>query len=72
MHFVTSLMILCGFAFVLCLGPVKVIWDLSEMSVHVSPHMLSTQCSRASGAEEGHSNAIAEYESNPVELGETE
>jgi hypothetical protein len=27
-----------GFVFVLCLGLVKVIWDLSETSVHAPPH----------------------------------
>lgn len=71
MHFVTLLMIFSGCAFVFCLGLVRVIWDLSEMSVHVSPHMPSTQC-RSAGAEEEHSNAIVEYELNPVELSETE
>ena len=72
MHFLTSLMILSGFASVFCLGLVKVIWDLSEMSVHKSPQMLSTQCGRSSGTEEEHSNANAEYELSPVEMGETE
>jgi hypothetical protein len=34
MHFLTSLLIICGFVFVLCLGLIQVISDLSEMSVH--------------------------------------
>jgi hypothetical protein len=69
---VTLLVILCGCAFVFCLGLVRVIWDLSEMSVHVSPHMSSTQCRSVGGAEEEHSNTIAKYESNPLELSQTE
>jgi hypothetical protein len=39
MHFITSLIIFCGFAFVVCLGLFNVISDLSEMSVHESPHV---------------------------------
>jgi hypothetical protein len=72
MHFLTSLIIFSGFVFLFCLGLIKVIWDLSEMSVHESPHMLATPHSGAGGAEEGHANATAAYESNPTELSETE
>jgi hypothetical protein len=57
MHFLTSLIVFLGFAFVVCLGLVKVILDISEMSVHVSPHTLETPHSRSGGAEEGHANA---------------
>jgi hypothetical protein len=39
MHLLTSLIIFSGFVFVFCFGLIKVIWDLSEMSVHVSPHI---------------------------------
>jgi hypothetical protein len=42
MHLLTSLIIISGFVFVFCLGLVKVIWDLPEMSAHVAPEML--QC----------------------------
>ena len=42
MHFLTSLIIFSGFAFVVCLGLINVIWDLSAMSVHVAPNMLAT------------------------------
>jgi hypothetical protein len=37
MHFVTSLIIVIGFAFVLCLGLVKMIQELSQLSIHESP-----------------------------------
>jgi hypothetical protein len=57
MHFLTSLIVFLGFAFVVCLGLVKVILDLSEMSVHLSPHTLATPHGRSDGAEEGQSNA---------------
>jgi hypothetical protein len=42
MHFLTSLIIFTGFVFVICLGLVQVIWELSKMSAHASPRMLST------------------------------
>jgi hypothetical protein len=71
MHFLTSLIIFAGFVFACCLGLVKVIWDLSEMSVHASPHMLATPHSGASRAEDGHANAPAACESIPTELSET-
>jgi hypothetical protein len=72
MHFLTSLIIFSGFALVVFFGLIKVIWDLSEMSVHVSPHMPSTPHSRTSRAEYGHAIAAAAYESNPAELREAE
>ena|ERR1700685_4144803 len=37
MHFLTSLIIVVGFAFVVCLGLVKTIWDLSQLSFHEAP-----------------------------------
>ncbi len=72
MHFLTMLVIFSGFVFVFCLGLVEVTWDLSEMSVHVSPHMLAIPHGGARGAEEGHANASTVYESNPMEQSETE
>jgi hypothetical protein len=56
MHFLTWLIIFSGFVFVLCVGVVQVIWDLSEMSIQ-------------EGRSE---NALGAYESNPTELSETE
>jgi hypothetical protein len=40
MHFLVSLTVLLGFVFVICLGLVKIIWDLSEMSAHAPPYAL--------------------------------
>jgi hypothetical protein len=37
MHLMTSLIIVFGFAFAVCLGLVKMIRDLSQASVHASP-----------------------------------
>lgn len=37
MHFLTSLIILVGFAFVVFVGLVKVIWEFSQLSFHESP-----------------------------------
>jgi hypothetical protein len=37
MHPLISLIVLAGFVFVICLGLVKLIWDLSQMSVHEAP-----------------------------------
>jgi hypothetical protein len=36
----TSLIIVFGFAFLVCLGLVKMIRDLSQLSVHASPAIL--------------------------------
>jgi hypothetical protein len=37
MHFLTSLIMVAGFVFVICFGLVKLTWDLSEMSFHEAP-----------------------------------
>ncbi len=57
MHFLTSLMTFFGFLLVICLGLVQVIWDLSEMSAHASPHVQATSPGGISGPKDGHSNA---------------
>jgi hypothetical protein len=72
MHFLASLITFSGFVFVCCLGLLNVICDLSEMSVHGSPHMPATPHRGPGGAEQGNANANAAYESNPTELSETE
>jgi len=69
MHLLTSLIIVSGI-FVFCLGLVKVIWDLSEMSAHVPPEMLAMPCGRVLEAEQGHANATEIYETGPSELSE--
>jgi hypothetical protein len=69
MHFLMSLVILCGLLFVLCAGLVNVIWYLSAMSIHVSPHMPTTPHDQSGGGLV-HANTTAEYVSNPVEMSE--
>ena len=50
-------MIFCGFVLVICLGLLQVIWDLSEMSAHASPHVQTTPPSAISGLKDGRSSA---------------
>jgi hypothetical protein len=64
MHFLTSLIIFSGFVFVVGLGLVKVIWDLSEMSVHAPPNVLAAPFGGAGGAEEGHANITSHMETH--------
>jgi hypothetical protein len=42
MYFLTSLIMVLGFAFVVCLGLVRMIRDLSQLSVHESPVIRET------------------------------
>jgi hypothetical protein len=42
MHFFISLLIVFSFAFVICTGLVKMVWDLSQIGVHESPAILET------------------------------
>jgi hypothetical protein len=70
MQFLTSLILISGFVFVLCLGLVKMIWDLSEISVHAPPEMLPTPCGETLEADQGHANGTELYESSPSELSE--
>jgi hypothetical protein len=71
MDFLTSLIIVAGFVFVVCLGVVKVIWDLSEMSVHAPPEMLPMPCGEFLEDEQGHANVDELYESIPSGLSKT-
>ena len=59
MHFLTLLIIFSGFVFVLCLGLVQVIWDLSRMSGHAAPQTLTTR------------DGTAHVSSSAADLGET-
>ena len=72
MHLLTSLIIISGFVFVFCMGLVKVIWDLSEMSAHVPPEMLAMPCGRVLEAEQGHAAATEICETGLSELSETD
>lgn len=60
MHFLISLIIFCGFAFVAGLGSVQVISDLSKMSAHPSPDMPT-----------GVSGSSMRIESEPVSVNES-
>jgi hypothetical protein len=71
MHFLTSVIIVFGFAFVVCLSLVKLIWDLSQVSVHESPAILETPGKPAS-TEEPPAKATKPYESSPTELSDTQ
>ena len=56
MTFLTLLIILSGFAFLVFLGLVNIILDLSEMSAHVPPQMLSMPHRRGNGAVDRHAH----------------
>jgi hypothetical protein len=66
MHFLTSLIMIFGFAFIVCLGLVKMVWDLSQVSAHESPAILETPGKHAI-AEEPPANAIDAYESSATD-----
>jgi hypothetical protein len=70
MHFLISLIIVFGFAFVVCLGLVTMIWDLSQMSMHESPEFPGTP-RKAASAEEPPARATESYEPSPAELSDT-
>jgi hypothetical protein len=42
MHLMTWLIIFSGFVLAICLGLAQLVWDLSEMSAHASPHVYVT------------------------------
>jgi hypothetical protein len=56
MHVLTSLIAFSGCVFVLCFGLVKIIWDLSEISIHASPDVSATPPNKAGGAEAPRAN----------------
>jgi hypothetical protein len=60
MDFLTSLIMVLGFALVICLGVVKITWDLSQLSVHDSPSI-----------PEAPAKASESYQSRPTELSDT-
>jgi hypothetical protein len=57
MPILTSLVIFLGFALILCVGLVQVIWDLSEMSTHASPQMLAPLPNGTGGPQYGEATA---------------
>ena len=68
MHFMTSLIILGGFAFVVCVGLVTVIWELSQLSFHESP-VIREAPGELAAAE--YAKEVESYESSPTELSDT-
>ena len=67
MRFLTSLIMVFGFAFGVCLSLVKMIWDLSQVSVHESPAILETP-GRPASTKELPATATESHESRPTEL----
>jgi hypothetical protein len=66
MHFLTSLIIIFGLAIVFGLALIKVMGDLSRISVHAPPDMLAMQGGRSVAPEPEHANTAELYEtSNP-------
>jgi hypothetical protein len=69
MYFLTSLIIFVGFAFVVYVGLIKVIWELSQLSFHESPvdRVAPSELAAAEYAKE-----VESYESNPTEWIDTQ
>jgi hypothetical protein len=66
MHVLTSLIIIFGFAIVFGLALIKVMSDLSRISVHAPPDMLAMQGGRNLEPEPEHANTAKFFEtSNP-------
>jgi hypothetical protein len=51
MDFLTSLIVVFGFALVICLSVVKMTWDLSQLGIHDSPVFPET-ASKPTGAQQ--------------------
>jgi hypothetical protein len=68
MHFLTSLIILAGFAFVVLIGLANIIPELSQMSLHESP-VIREAPGELAAAE--YAKEVESYESNPTELSDT-
>ena len=68
MHFLTSLIILVGFAFVVYVGLVTVIWELSQLSFHESP-VVREAIDELAAAEDA--KEVKLYGSSPTELSDT-
>jgi hypothetical protein len=68
MYFLTSLIMLVGFAFVIFVGLVTVIWDLSRLSFHESP-VIREAPGELAAAEDA--KAVELHESRPTILSDT-
>jgi hypothetical protein len=70
MHFLTFLIIVVGFAFVICLGLVQMISDLSQSNFQESPVIRETP-SKLAATEDAPAKAVESHESSPTELIDT-
>ena len=68
MHFLTSLIIFVGFGFVVCVGLVRVMWELSELSFHESPVIREARGEFAAAED---AKEVKLYGSSPTELSDT-
>jgi hypothetical protein len=66
MHFLISLITVVGFVFVVCLGLIKMIWDLSELSFHEPPVIRETRRKLATETEVP-PKAVEPHEANATE-----
>ena len=68
MHFLTSLITLVGLAFIVYVGLLEVIWELSQLSFHESPVIREVpgELAAAEGMKE-----IESCESSPTEFSDT-
>jgi Na+-transporting methylmalonyl-CoA/oxaloacetate decarboxylase gamma subunit len=69
MYFLTSLIIFVGFAFVVYVGLIKIIRELSQLSFHESPEDREAP-SELAAAE--YAKEVESYESNPTERIDTQ
>ena len=70
MHFLTPPIIVVGVAFVICLGLVQMISDLSQSNFQESPVIRETP-SRLAATEDAPAEAVESHESSPTELIDT-
>jgi hypothetical protein len=65
MNFLISLIILAGFAFVVYVGVVTVMWELSQLSFHESPVIREAPGELAAPED---AKEVESYEASPTEL----
>jgi hypothetical protein len=71
MHFLTSLIIVIGFAIVVCLGLLTMIWDLWQLSFHELPLIRETPSKFADG-EDAPAKLVESHESESSELSDAQ
>jgi hypothetical protein len=70
MGFLTSLILVFGFALAICLGVVEMTWDLAQLSIHDSPAFPET-ASAYTGTQQPAPKATEPYQPNPAQLSDT-